>query len=156
MALGRPTKYDPDYHPEHAYKFALLNCTDVEIAKLFNISQSTLNLWKLEYPKFSESLNAGKDLADARVAESLYGRATGYKYIEKQPIKVQNVDYEDGKRVKAEENIEVVEVEKEMPADVRAAMHWLKNRRRDTWSDRQNIEFDNLPPIVIVDDLSKA
>ena len=25
MPAGRPSKYDPDYHPEHAYKLALLS-----------------------------------------------------------------------------------------------------------------------------------
>ncbi|MDR1182443.1 MAG: helix-turn-helix domain-containing protein [Bacteroidales bacterium] len=71
---GRPTKYKPEYS-EQAFKLCLLGLIDREIAKYFEVSESTFNGWKLEYPEFSESLKKGKVQADANVAASLYKQA---------------------------------------------------------------------------------
>ena len=37
-------------------------------ASPFNVAESTINLWKLKIPEFSESIKSGKDLVDAEVA----------------------------------------------------------------------------------------
>jgi transposase len=73
-AGGRPTKYKPEYS-EQVFKLCLLGLIDREIAKYFEVSESTFNKWKLEYPEFSESLKRGKVQADANVAASLYRQA---------------------------------------------------------------------------------
>ncbi|MDR1652247.1 MAG: hypothetical protein LBS01_01095 [Prevotellaceae bacterium] len=70
-AGGRPTRYLPEYN-ERAVKLCLLGSTDKAIADFFDVAESTLNKWKLEYPEFSESLKKGKLQADANVAASLY------------------------------------------------------------------------------------
>jgi hypothetical protein len=72
--VGRPTKFKPEYC-DLAFSFALLGATDAELAQALEITESTLNLWKLEYPEFSEALNDGKIKADARVAKSFYQKA---------------------------------------------------------------------------------
>ena len=43
---GRPTKYKDEYC-EQAYKLCLLGATDKEMADFFQVSLSTLNLWKI-------------------------------------------------------------------------------------------------------------
>ena len=53
--VGRPTKYDPKYI-EQVYKLCLLGATDSDMANFFNISEATLNNWKIEYPEFLESI----------------------------------------------------------------------------------------------------
>src|SRR5690606_9591061 len=78
---GRPTDYRPEYC-ELARNYCLLGAKDTELAVFFGVSESTLNLWKKEHPEFSESIKEGKEEADARVAQSLYHRATGYSHPE--------------------------------------------------------------------------
>lgn len=57
--------------------FQLLQKTSVQkaLADFFSISTGTLNNWKKAHPEFLESIKAGKDLADAEVADRLYQRA---------------------------------------------------------------------------------
>lgn len=71
---GRPTKYKASYN-EEARKLCLLGMDDERLSKYFEVSVSTLNLWKLEHPKFSESIKSGKEKADAQIANSLYQKA---------------------------------------------------------------------------------
>jgi len=42
---GRPTKYDEKYN-EQAYKLCLLGASDKDMADFFQVTESTLNLWK--------------------------------------------------------------------------------------------------------------
>jgi hypothetical protein len=77
--VGRPSSYVARY-AEQAYKLCLLGATDKEMADIFGISESTLNLWKQVHPEFSESITRGKHDADANVAERLYQRAMGYSH----------------------------------------------------------------------------
>lgn len=120
---GRPSVYDPEYHPHHAFKFCLLGCTDEELARSFDISESTVALWKNEHEAFMNSIIAGRDQADANVAYSLYHRATGYSHTAE---KVQWT--KDGEELRADY------VER-FPPDTASAIFWLKNRRRLQWRD---------------------
>lgn len=53
--MARPTKYQEAY-AEQARKLCLLGYTDAELADFFEVSESTINKWKIDYPKFSESI----------------------------------------------------------------------------------------------------
>ncbi|THF91722.1 terminase, partial [Escherichia coli] len=75
--MARPTKYQEAY-AEQARKLCLLGYTDAELADFFEVSESTINKWKLDYPKFSESIKKGKAVADAEVSDRLYQRAMGF------------------------------------------------------------------------------
>ncbi|TRB81349.1 helix-turn-helix domain-containing protein, partial [Mannheimia haemolytica] len=75
---GQPTKYKPEYVTQ-VEKLCLLGATDKDIADFFEVAESTINNWKIEYPEFLESIKKGKLLADANVANSLYKRALGYE-----------------------------------------------------------------------------
>ncbi|HFZ7981312.1 TPA: terminase [Salmonella enterica subsp. enterica serovar Thompson] len=124
--MARPTKYQEAY-AEQARKLCLLGYTDAELADFFEVSESTINKWKLDYPKFSESIKKGKEYADGNVADRLYQRAMGYV--------APDVD------IKVIEN-QIVEtpLEKHHPPDTTAAIFWLKNRQRDKWRDKQEVE----------------
>ena len=65
---------------ERAALACQVGMTDYELAKLFGVSESTINNWKEKYPEFAEALTAGKSFADERVVRSLYHRAIGYTY----------------------------------------------------------------------------
>lgn len=75
--MARPTKYQEAY-AEQARKLCLLGYTDAELADFFEVSESTINKWKLDYPEFSESIKKGKAVADAEVSDRLYQRAMGF------------------------------------------------------------------------------
>jgi hypothetical protein len=139
MPAGRPTDYK-DTYPDQAYKLCLLGATDKELANFFEVVESTINLWKLEHPKFSESIKDAKENADAEVAKSLNEKARGYRYTKMQPIKVKEVIYENGKRVKETERVEIIPTEEVVPPDTVAGIFWLKNRRKINWRDRVETE----------------
>jgi hypothetical protein len=131
---GAPTKYKQDFD-DQAYKLCLLGATDKEIADFFDVVESTVNLWKLEHPTFSESLKRGKTAADSNVGQRLYERAMGFEH-DSEEIKVVSM----GKEGSA---IERVPIRKIYPPDTIAAIFWLKNRRPDKWRDKQEIAHDH-------------
>jgi hypothetical protein len=126
--VGRPTLYRPEM-VEQARKLAFLGATDREMAEFFEVSESTFNLWKHEHPELSESAKLGKEAADARVEQSLYRKAVGYSYDSEKVFQF------GGQIVRA------AVVEHVPPSDT-AMIFWLKNRRRDQWRDRQDVEIE--------------
>lgn len=132
--MGRPTLYDPAY--TRAVQFMCrAGATDVDLADFFDVTVRTINRWKVTHPEFAAAMKRGKEAADDRVEDSLYHRAMGTEYEEAHPIKLKEVEYSDGKRVKETERVEVVMVKKVIPADTTAAIFWLKNRRKSDWRD---------------------
>ena len=120
MAAGRPTKYKEEF-AKQAYKICLLkNATDKELAEIFDVEESTIYLWKINYPEFSEALKEGKEIADAQVAKKLYDKATGWtrEWV--------NADGEAKKEYFA--------------PDTTAQIFWLKNRQSKKWRDKQELE----------------
>lgn len=119
---GRPTKFETRFIRQ-VEKLAKLGLTDEEMASIFEVAVSTLNLWKIEHPKFSEAIKKGKDLADAVVADRLFKRATGYSHPDV------DIKVVDGDIVKTP-------LVKHYPPDTAAAIFWLKNRQRKKWRDK--------------------
>lgn len=138
MAGGRPTDYDPEYHIDKAYKLSLLGMTDAEMADVFNVVESTLNLWKLKYQEFSESIKRGKADADSDIAFSLHRKAKGYKYREKT---FETVEVEDPKTKQTKRKLVCTKiVHKEQAPDTAAAVIILKNRQPKYWRDKIQID----------------
>lgn len=124
--MGRPSKYKPEY-AEQAYKLCQLGATDAQLADFFQVSISTINLWKVEHKNFSESVKLSKEIANERVEQSLYRRAMGYEHDE--------VDI----RVVANEIVQT-NIRKYYPPDSTAMIFWLKNRKADEWRDKQETQ----------------
>ena len=123
---GRPTDYKEEYDVQ-AYKLCLLGSTDKSLADFFEVVESTINLWKLKHPTFSESIKSGKKEADSNVAESLYNRATGYSHEE------EKIFNNNGDIIRATTT-------KHYPPDATSAIFWLKNRDKKNWRDKQEID----------------
>ncbi len=132
---GRPTEYRPEYN-DQAYKLCLLGATDLELADFFEVTDRTINNWKKDHPDFFQSIKDAKAAADAEVAKSLNDKARGFFYTENQPIKIKEVTYENGKRLREIEKVEVVPVQKYVPPETAAGIFWLKNRRYINWKDK--------------------
>lgn len=111
-----------------AYKLALLGLTDKELASFFDVSEQTLNSWKKKHPKFLESLKKGKTDADAEVAVSLYKRAIGFT---RRAVKIMQ---SEGKSFEHE-------YDEYYPPEVGAIVFWLKNRQRDKFRDKPDLNL---------------
>lgn len=120
-----------------------MGATDKDIARYFDVSVRTVYLWKLQHPEFLQAIKTGKVEADTTVAASLFKKAQWTEYDEAHPIKVKEVQYENGKRVREFERIEIVMVRKVLPADTTAAIFWLKNRQPEHWRDASKVEHDH-------------
>lgn len=88
-----------------------MGATDEEISEILEIHKDTFYAWKNKYPEFSDAIKEGKEVADANVVKSLYKRANGFK-----------------------------EDDKYFPPDPTSCIFWLKNRRRNQWRDKQDVE----------------
>ena len=125
MPGGRPTKYKPEY-VKLAFKFALLGATDKDLAKCFEVDESTIQMWYRRHPEFSSSVIKGRDEADANVAHSLYRRACGFYR-------------DDAVKIFMPANADApvyASYSEYYPPDSGAAMNWLKNRQGAKWRDR--------------------
>lgn len=135
--VGRPTLYKPEYC-ELATNYCLLGATDAQLAGYFKVDVSTLDLWKKAHPEFIESIEAGRDKADALIAKALYHRAKGYSHEE------------DDIRVVSGQ-IEITPTVKHYPPDTAAASLWLRNRQMHRWKDKVEVDhsgkigLDNAP-----------
>lgn len=107
-----------------ARNMCLLGATDKHLADCFEVSEKTINTWKLKHKEFSTALKEGKMYSDAMVAKALYGRALGVKV----------------KEVKTNDDGTVVETVKEVPPDPTSMIFWLKNRQPDLWREKQSLE----------------
>ena len=148
---GRPSEYKDEY-AKIAESLCKLGATDAEIAEALGFCETTINSWKLKHQEFSEALKNGKMLADARVADSLYRRATGYEH---KAVKIV-ADAKTG----AEHQVEYIE---RYPPDTTACIFWLKNRQRAKWRDRVEndttinggLSLTNLTPAEVDAEIAK-
>ena len=127
--MGQPTKYKEEYNRQ-VVKLCKLGATDAEIGDFFNVTETTINNWKIKAPAFFESIKEGKIQADMNVANSLYNRALGYSHMEE---KVFNNNGE----------ILTYNTVKHYPPDTAAMMAWLNNRRPKDFRSKQYMEVDN-------------
>lgn len=124
---GRPTKYKKQYD-DQARKLCLMGFIDTQLADFFGVVESTIHKWKLSHPSFSESLKAGKFVADAEVAASLYQKAVGYSC-------------KDTKFATFEGEItDEREYVKNYPPCPISIKYWLNNRQPQLWREKVEIE----------------
>ena len=126
-AGGRPTKYKVEYD-DLARGIFELGATEEEAAKILKVSVPTFEEWKKRHPKFLKAIIEGKDSFDVRMVEgALKHRALGYTHDEE-------------KVFCAHGEITTHTVKKHYPPDTAAALFWLRNRDRDRWKDKQEID----------------
>lgn len=135
---GRPTKYDPAYHPRHALNYALMGAINDELAAFFDVAVSTIDLWIATHEEFSGAIKEGRAVADATIASRLFKRACGYEVpAEKIFFNKEALDPED-QIVRAPTTTHVA-------PDPTSMIFWLKNRRPDKWRDRKDHTVDPGP-----------
>jgi hypothetical protein len=125
---------------EMVYKLSLLACSDEDLARIFEVERGTLQDWYKTKDGFADAVQAGRDIADANVAHSLYKRAIGYSHPD---VKI-FYDKDTG-------NVVEVPFTRRYPPDTTAAALWLRNRRKGDWFQAPPPpNGDELPPPTIV------
>jgi hypothetical protein len=137
---GNVTLYKPEYTRQVFY-LCLAGFTDVQISNFFNVSLATVNTWKHTHPEFLTALRKGKERADSRVAHALYKSAIGYKFTEEHVltnrVKKRN---EKGKVVEEYTEPLIVNVKRERPPNVKAAIKWLSARQPEIWGTKLQVD----------------
>ena len=130
-AAHRPSEYEKAGGgakvPAVVLQLALLGATEEEIAAAFGVSRRTITTWERKYPEFREAILEGRVVADAKVGQRLFERATGYEHVEDRIFQYEGTPV-------------IVPTVKRYPPDTTAAIFWLKNRRPKDWRDRQQLE----------------
>ncbi|CZF77196.1 hypothetical protein GCE9029_00064 [Grimontia celer] len=128
-------KYKPEYATQ-AHKLCLMGARDQDLADFFEVHRDTIHHWGKLYPDFEQAKRSGKMKADAEVAYCLFQRATGIT-LRKQRVTSKG---------------EVLNVEEELPGDVRAMEFWLKCRNRHDWNPKQQIQIagDSQHPLAFL------
>ena len=140
---GAPTKYHDDMP-----RMARIACeeggfTDVKLAKLFNVSKSTINNWKKDHPEFKDALKIGKDTFDSeRVETAFLKRCLGFRFTEvtREPAVIKK--HLDGRPPDVLDTKMVVtkKVSKIIVPDGKSCMDWLTNRQPQRWKKVKHVE----------------
>jgi hypothetical protein len=126
---GRPSRYNPEFHPKAAKALCSKGATTAEIADAFGVCIATIWNLKGTYPEFTESCRLGAAEADDRVERSFYERAVGYTF--------------DSVKVMQSNGAPLIVPHREhVPPDTRACEFWLTNRRPDRWKNKQSLEHN--------------
>lgn len=145
--MANVTKADEWLQPEKLLlleDWARQGLFDAQIAKNMGISEATLYRYKANHPEIKEALRKGKEVVDIEVENAMLKRALGYTIT----INEQKVD-KDGYVHDLKRDVHI-------PGDVTAQIFWLKNRRRQQWRDKVEVEKgESVQKIEIINDLPK-
>lgn len=117
------TVYQPLF-ARQAERLARMGATMRDLADFFGVSLNAVNRWCSEHPEFGRAVKIGGKAADDRIERSLYQRAAGYDY--------------EAVRIflpKGSTDPVYAPYREHVPADVAAALQWLKKRRPEKWAD---------------------
>ena len=124
----KPVKWNEDRIRQAFLMASMFGATDVEIAKIMDVSEHTITYWKRTKPEFLKALNAGKLTKDEQVERSLFERAIGYNHPD---VHITNYQGE----------ITETQIIKHYPPSEVACIFWLKNRQRQKWADVHKTEL---------------
>lgn len=123
---GRRSKYETHVEPRlfEVECWARDGMIDKDIAKKLGVAYSTFRTYVTKFPALSASLKKGKEVVDYEVENALLKRALGFHYVEELASPMGDV-------------VEVTRYEK---PDVTAAIFWLKNRKAETWRNKELVD----------------
>ena len=99
-----------------------------QIAHNMGIGLTTLKEWRQKDATISSTLKRGREVVDYEVENALLKRALGYTIT----IVEQKLDKEGC--------VHTLEKDVHVPGDTTAQIFWLKNRRKQQWRDKVEVE----------------
>ena len=122
---GWPSRYDPKLC-KTVFQLRSLGLSVRDIAGFLDVSAMTTYIWRKKYPEFATAWERGGLLADAKVAYSLWRRATGWSHEATRLFNNRGTI------------IKVPYIER-YPPDIHAIELWLTNRQPDVWKRRSQL-----------------
>lgn len=132
---GRRGIYKDWITPEGLIKlegFAMDGLSNKQIAHNIGISEPTIYVWIEKYPELAKAIKKGKEVVDREVENALLKRALGYEVEE---TKTYMKDTGNGKQQK-----HIEKTKKHIAGDTTAMIFWLKNRKREEWNEKFQLE----------------
>lgn len=134
--IGRPSSFDERFIEQARIIGANLGSTNVQLAAIFGVAESTLYEWIALYPALSEAIKDGREHYDNNLVQrSLRDRATGYSHDD---VHISNYQGE----------ITETAITKHYPPDPASMIFWLKNRDPNRWKDKQDIQHSGVMGVV--------
>ena len=124
-----------------AHGYALLGCSNEEIAELLGIDRDTFAKWTVEYPSLAKAIHSARFDANVKVVDALHRAARGFKHRE---TKLNVV----GGR------LEKTTITKAYPPNVHAATLILANRMGKHWKDAKTVEHSGAISLAALVDQS--
>lgn len=107
---------------EQVELLAKLGATNNQLAEFFDKNSSTIDSWIKNNKEFRKARKKGGMVADLKVIQCMFKRATGYDYTEEQVLII------NGK-------IKKVKVKKHAIPSEKSILAWLTNRQRLLWTN---------------------
>ena len=124
-----------------------------DIAKNLGIAMSTLCLYKNEHLELSEALKRGREVADVLVENALYKRCLGYSYDE---VTTERVPIYTNGNITGYEMAVTKRVKKEVLPDPTSTFFWLKNRKREEWRDKREVENTHEVRVPMIEEVKNT
>jgi hypothetical protein len=117
-------KYKPEYAETARKLCAKSGFIDIQLAEWFEVTEKTINNWKLAHPEFAEALRVGKAETDDLVERSTVQHICGYYVL---------VDELDRKG-------NIRQLRKWIPGNAHAGLKWLAARRPEVYREQKNVK----------------
>lgn len=137
------SKYDPAYAIIAERLYREIHATDDEVARVLDVSRSTIDAWAEAIPEFREARARGKEHTDAQVKAALFKRAIGYTATKEKVVGFEGQFWTE-------------EYREHVAGDVTAQIFWLCNRDRANWRQRQTTEHELSKPLTLAYPLPEA
>ena len=137
MSRGRKSKYEEVILPklEEIKDLLAKGTSEKEIANYLGISYTTWKTHKRKIASFSAVVKESRGKAIEDLEKAMFNSALGFTKKIKKAMKLKEVVYENGKRLKETERIEFYEDEIYIPPSVACAQFLLKNWAKDKYSN---------------------
>ena len=134
---GRKNKYETVILPRlnEIKELIKQGYTDKEVAEKIGVSYTTWKTHKRKIPSFSSLIQESREIPIKNIEDSLYLQALGFTKTVKKAMKLKEVQYDNGKRLKEIERVEYYDEEIYIPPSVSAGQFLLKNWARDKYSN---------------------
>lgn len=137
MSRGRKNKYDEVILPrlEEIKELLAKGTSEKEVAKYLGISYTTWKTHKRKIASFSSLVKESRGKAVEDLEQAMFRSALGFTKTIKKAMKLKEVVYENGKRLKETERIEFYKEEVYIQPSVACAQFLLKNWAKNRYSN---------------------